>query len=172
METLECIKTRRSRRKFQDKEIPKEIIEKIIEAGKCAPSGDNKQPWKFFIIRDVNIKKAIADLDDVYNKQIIPGCDFILIVGVETNLSPINYIEDGVLAAQNILLACHDLGLGAVYLSGFNLNEPQEAIDIQEIVKMPAQIMPIAMLLIGYPDPNEQIGSKSLKNNIDLIEYR
>jgi nitroreductase len=159
-------------RKFLKQEVPEDLINKIIDAGKCAPSGDNKQPWKFFIIRDMNIKNAIADLDDVYNKQIIPGCDFILIVGVDTNISSVSYIEDGVLAAQNILLACHDLGLGAVYLSGFNLKEPQEAIDIQTVVKMPEQIMPVAMLLIGYPDPNEQIVSKSLKSNKDLIEYR
>ncbi|MCX6745999.1 MAG: nitroreductase family protein [Candidatus Parcubacteria bacterium] len=172
METLECIKTRRSRRKFLDKEVPQEIIEKIIEAGKCAPSGDNKQPWKFYIIREKNIKKAIVTLDDVYNKQIIPGCDFILIVGVDTNLSPISYIEDGVIAAQNVLLACHDLGLGAVYLSGFNLKDPQDAKGIQKAVNIPDSIMPISMLLIGYPDPHEQIGSKSLKNNKDLIEYR
>jgi nitroreductase len=76
------------------------------------------------------------------------------------------------LAAQNILLACHDLGLGAVYLSGFNLNRPEDHQEVQKIVKLPQTIIPVAMLLIGYPDSSEKIGKKSLKDNKDLIDYR
>jgi len=69
------------------------------------------------------------------------------------------------------LLACHDLALGAVYLSGFNLNRPEDHQEVQKIVKMPEDIIPVAMLLVGYPDPSEKIGKKSLKNNKDLIAY-
>jgi nitroreductase len=172
METLECIKTRRSIRKFLDKQISAESIEKIIEAGKCAPSADNRQPWKFYIIRDKSIKAKLADSEDEYNKQVIPNCDFILVVGINIEISPVCWVEEGALAAQNILLACHDLGLGAVYLSGFNLNRPEDHQEVQKIMGMPENIIPVAMLLIGYPDPSEKIGNKSLKNNNDLIEYR
>ncbi len=172
METLECIKSRRSMRKFINKNVPEEIIIKLIEAGKCAPSADNRQPWKFYIVKDNIIKAELAALDDEYNKQIIPSCDFILIISVDLKLSPVCWIEDGALAAQNILLACHNLGLGAVYLSGFNLNKSEDHQAVQKAVKMPNDIMPVAMLLIGYPDPSEKIGKKTFKNNKDLIEYR
>ena len=59
MDIMELIKSRRSIRSFEDKEIPKELIEKIIEAGAWAPSAINMQPWKFIAITN---KKVISDI--------------------------------------------------------------------------------------------------------------
>ena len=52
MELMEGLLTRRSVRKFQDKPIPKELLEKVVEAGEYAPSAHNTQPWEFLIIQD------------------------------------------------------------------------------------------------------------------------
>lgn len=59
---LKIIKNRRSIRRYKDQEVPDELIEKIIEAGRWAPSGDNGQPWRFVIVRDPETKKALGKI--------------------------------------------------------------------------------------------------------------
>ena len=57
---LELMKTRRSIRRYQEKDVPDELLEKIMEAGRWAPSGDNGQPWRFIVVRDFETKKALS----------------------------------------------------------------------------------------------------------------
>jgi nitroreductase len=57
---LELMKTRRSIRRYQDRDVPDELLEQIMEAGRWAPSGDNGQPWRFIVVRDVETKKALS----------------------------------------------------------------------------------------------------------------
>jgi len=59
---LKIIKTRRSIRRYKDKYVPDELLEKIIEAGRWSPSGDNGQPWRFIIVRDPETKKALGKI--------------------------------------------------------------------------------------------------------------
>src|SRR3972149_4082068 len=59
---LEIMKTRRSIRRFKPKDVPDELLEKIIEAGRWSPSGDNGQPWRFIIVRDPETKKALGKI--------------------------------------------------------------------------------------------------------------
>ena len=66
-EVIKCIKERRSIRNFLDKKIPKEIIEEIIEAGKYAPSAEDRQPWKFIVVTK---KELIQELSNEIKKQI------------------------------------------------------------------------------------------------------
>ena len=172
METLECIKTRRSRRKFLDKDVPQELIEKIIETGKYAPSSENSQPWHFFLIKDENLKEKFAAINYKENEDAILSCDFILVVCVDKEKSPTRFVEDGVLASQNMALAIHDLGLGCVYLSGYKLDDPKKEKNIQQLFDIPGQFMPICLLLVGFPDPDEKLEPKTLRDNKDLIEYR
>jgi len=172
METLECIKTRRSRRKFLNKEVSSDLIAKIIETGKCAPSSMDCQPWQFYIIKDEKLKEKFAEINHEENKPIILSCDFILVICVDKEKSPSRFIEDGVLASQNMALAIHDLGLGCVYLSGYKPNDPAKEKEIQEIFDIPQNNIPICMLLVGYPAPNEKLDEKILRDNKDLIEYR
>jgi nitroreductase len=172
MKNLECIKTRRSRRKFLSKEVSSDLIEKIVDAGKYAPSSMNSQPWKFYIIKNQNLKKKFADINYEENKEPILTCDFILVICVDKEESPARFIEDGVLASQNMSLTIHDLGLGSVYLSGYKTGEPKKEKDIQKIFNIPAKYIPICLLLTGYPDSNEELENKILKANDDLIEYK
>jgi len=172
METLECIKTRRSKRKFLNKEVSQETIEKIIEAGKCAPSSENLQPWQFFIIKDKNLKEKFAAINYKENEDAILSCNFILVICVDKEKSPSRFIEDGVISSQNMSLAIHDLGLGCVYLSGYKSDDSEKEKNIQKLFNIPEQFMPICLLLVGFPDPDEKLETKILRDNKDLIEYR
>ena len=172
MEVLECIKTRRSRRKFLTKEVPNDLIAKIVEAGKCAPSSMDCQPWQFYIIKDKKLKEEFAGIGYDENKEPVLTCDLILVICIDKEKSPSRFVEDAVLASQNMALAIHDLGLGCVYLSGYKTDDPEKEKQIQKLFDISVQYMPICLLLVGYPDPNEKLEEKTLRDNKDLIEYR
>jgi nitroreductase len=152
--------------------VPDETIEKIIEAGKCAPSSHNSQPWQFYIIRDQNLKESYAKIDYDENKEAIITCDFILVICIDKEKSPVRFIEDGNLASQNMSLAIHNLGLGSVYLPAYKADDQTKEENVKRIFNIPANLMPICLLLVGYPDPNEKLEVKTLRENKDLIEYR
>lgn len=162
METIECIEGRRSRRKFLSKDVSASIIRRLLACAANAPSSVDCQPWHFIIVRDNEKKRKLAELKDKDNQQHILTAPISIIVCVNTEKSPSRWIEDGVTATENILLAAHDLGLGSVYVTGFKLSEPKVAEMIREIFNMPKKIMPITVLPIGYPDPSEKLDEKQV----------
>ena len=169
METINCIKTRRSRRLFLEKVIPEEIINQIIECAISAPSSMNCQPWHFVIVKDKQRKEKLAKLKTEDNQQHIMTAPVVIIICVDIEKSPSRYIEDGVTATQNILLAVHDLGLGSVYVTGYNPSDPSVAQEVRNILSIPENIMPITILPIGYIDPSEKLDEKNLADLNNVI---
>ena len=150
METMKAILTRRSIRKYKAKEITKEQVNEIIKAAMYAPSAFNKQPWQFLAVD----KKEI--LDKIF--KIIPHAEMLqqaaaaIIVCGDKNLEEnINLIALNCSAAtQNALLAIHDLGLGAVWVSAYPADETITG--LKKLFNLPENIVPISVLSIGYPD--------------------
>jgi nitroreductase len=126
------------------------------------------QPWHFIIVRNADKKQKLAELKDSDNQQHIMTAPVSIIVCVDTEKSPSRWIEDGVTATENILLAAHDLGLGSVYVTGFKLSKPSVAESIRVIFDIPQNIMPITILPIGYPDLSETLENKEVLN-IDKV---
>lgn len=162
METIDNIKTRRSRRLFLDKEIPKEILNKILECAINAPSSMNCQPWHFVIVKDKNIKEKLAYLKTEHNQKHILTAPVSIIVCVDKEKSPSRWIEDGITATENILLASHDLELGAVYISGFSPSDEEVTKKLKQVLQLPENIIPIVIIPIGYPNPEEKLEEKNL----------
>ena len=86
-----------------------------------------------------------------------------MIVCIDKEKSPSRWIEDGVTATENILLSTHDFGLGAVYIGGFSLSEHEVTAKLQQLLKLPEKIIPITIIPIGYPNPEEKLEEKNLK---------
>jgi len=126
MEILEAIKTRRSIRKFTDKKVSKEDINTLkvskedintlLEAAMQAPSAGNQQPWEFIVIDDRKILDVIPDFHP-YSKMLKESPIAILVCGKIDATKYCGYwVQDCSAATQNILLAAHGVGLGAVWL--------------------------------------------------------
>ncbi|MBI4448104.1 nitroreductase family protein, partial [Candidatus Woesearchaeota archaeon] len=171
METVECIKTRRSRRLFLKKAIPEKIVNKLIECAVNAPSSQNCQPWHFVLITREESKIRLAKLKGEGNDQHILTAPISIAVCVDTKKSPTRWIEDGVVATQNILLAAHDLGLGAVYVTGFKQTHPEVEKEIRKILSLPPHITPITIIPIGYADPSEKLNKKELLNIKGVVHH-
>lgn len=151
MELGEGLLTRRSVRKFvEGKEISKEDRDYILNAAMHAPSARNTQPWEFIVVDDKSIFPSI-----IANH---PYCSFlkdaslaIVVCGnLEEQMAPDYWIADSAAATENLLLACHEKGLGACWCGVFPNEERVTA--FKKIFNLPEHIMPLSLIVIGYPE--------------------
>ena len=175
METFECIKTRRSVRKFLEKEVSNETIEVLIDAARHAPFGGPPkkfcQPWEFIIVKDDKIKGELAlGYED---RQFIKKAPVIIAVCANKNCDK-GYKEWDLivgLADENLLLMAHDLGLGACYISTFTHHDEHKE-DRKRLINalnIPENIELISLIALGYPDESEQKEEKELRGIKELI---
>lgn len=157
VDVLTAIRTRRSIRVFSPVEVEKYKIEKILEAGFCAPNAKDKRPWHFLVSTDKDFLMGLAD-DNNYKPFLTAGC--CIIVCGDRNMEGINefLLEDCASAAQNILLAAHGLGLGATWCS--LLKTCPRYKHIREFFNLPEKIIPIAVLALGYPGEEKTCGPR------------
>lgn len=154
MEVFEAIQKRRSVRKYLDKEVPMELILKVLEAGRLAPSAHNSQPWHYIIVTDSDKRKKIAEsgkwagfLKDT--PVIIVGCG-------DTEASPKWCTVDVTISMQNMVLEATELGLGTCWVGSFDEKTVKETLNIPEKYKV------IALLALGYPANGIDLTSKVL----------
>jgi nitroreductase len=127
---LDFIKERRSIRQYQEKDIPEDEIEMILEAGRWAPSGSNKQPWEFIVVKD---KDKIREIEKVasYGKFIKQVPVLIAIVG-KPSINPKWYIQDTSLASMNMMLMAWALKIGTCWIGTMNREKAKAILDIDK----------------------------------------
>lgn len=163
---LDAIYTRRSIRKFQDKAVPEELLLEILRAGSWAPSGLNNQPWRFTIITDRDLKAKFEPL--THYSSIIASAPALLPVFIDRD-AMYNATKDHQSVGaclQNMLLAAHSLGLGAVWLGEIIKNSHE----IIRLLNLSEHLELMAVVAVGYPADNGR--SPSRKPLDELIVYR
>jgi nitroreductase len=170
MELTEAIKTRRSIRKYQDKEISNELIEKIIDNAHWAPSGMNIQPWQFVVIKDKEklktISKMYADARDrmgIY-KQDTSFIEYINLILVLSSKEQPWAINNCHYAIQNILLSAKSESLGSLCLGA--LMQPEDVTKLKQMCKVPENLELIMPVVIGYPDEQPEPTKRKSVSNI------
>lgn len=149
MELMDTILTRRSIRKFTKDKVSNVEIKELIRAGMQAPSAGNKQPWHFVVINDQKKLNAITKFHK-YAKMLKQAPTAILVCGEVKEEDTCGYwIQDCSAATQNILLAAHSKGLGAVWLGIFPTEERMEG--IRKLLNLPKKIYPLSLIAIGHP---------------------
>lgn len=150
MNTIEAIFTRRSIRKYQEKPVEPEKIETLLKAAMYAPSAMNEQPWRFLVLTDRTLFPKILKVHP-YATMLKSAPLAILVCGdLDIEKVPGNWVLDCSCAAQNILLAAHALGLGAVWAGVYPEGERMQA--LTELCHLPARVLPFALIGVGYPD--------------------
>lgn len=175
MDTINCIKTRRSKRKFLDKNVPDGIIKKLIDCARHAPFGGPpiKEPqlWEFIIVKDREIKEKLAL--QYKDRKYLKESSVIIAVCADKNKDT-DYQDWDItasLAIENILLAAHNLGLGACFVTTFTHHEKHKADrkKLIEALNLPGHIELIALIPIGYSDPSEEIAKKELREIDEIV---
>lgn len=151
MDILKAVKERRSIRDFQKKEIPQDIIDKLIDALIWAPSAGNLQARKFYFIKDESIKKKIAAaaLKQHFIAEaplVVIGCtDSRIVYKYGERGIDLYSIQDVACSLMGMMLVAHENGLGSVWVGAFHEDV------VSDILKLPRHLRPVAIVSIGYP---------------------
>ncbi len=149
MELLEAIFTRRSVRKFTGEPVQEDNLQTILRAGCYAPSATNRQPWRFVVIRDPKTLEAISKIQP-FSKMIPQAGCCIVVCGDKERQGMMGFlVEDCSAAMQNMLLAAHGLGLGAVWCGLYPV--PLFTKPVAKLLGLPAKIVPVGMMALGIP---------------------
>lgn len=173
MDLFEAIKGRRSIRAFKSTPIPEALLDKILEAASSAPSAGNFQAWEFIVIKDASLKS------ELYRKATDHPfiCDAPINIVVCVNQAwysegygdrgkELYSICDAAAATENIHLAAHGLGLGSCWVGDF-----KDAV-VSELLGLPPNVKPVAIVPIGYPDmtPSPRV-KRPLGDSIHIEKY-
>jgi len=156
MDFFETVTNRKSVREFSEKEVGKEVLEKIIDAGHLAATARNEQPWEFIITSDKEILKKICSFCP--NGPFIKNAPHLIVVFSKDTKY---YIEDSSAATQNMLLAIESLGLGGCWVAG---DKKDYAEEVGTIFNVPEGYRLVSMISVGYPKkPQTPKAKKSIK---------
>ena len=151
METFDAIKGRRSVRSYTDKEIPREQLEKIMDAATWSPSGGNEQPWEFIVVENKDdIKKVKTFSPGIFGNPaaIIIVCRDLkraYEVCGELGRDTLSMMDIS-MASQNIMLAGYELGIGSCAVRSFGISA------IKRLYDLPDHIYPELLITLGYPE--------------------
>ena len=169
MNTFNTILKRRSIRKFKDIKVEEEKIEKLLISAMAAPSARNMQPWEFYVITN---EEKIQELRNTgknmdFNSQLI-----IIVCGNRTRTITQNdndfWIQDCSAAVENILLCATELELGSVWCGLFPVVERAEK--VSEILNLEKEIVPMALLHIGYSDEEKEERTQYKEDYVHMYE--
>ena len=148
MTLYDIIAQRRSIRKYTKQPVSDEVIKELLEAAMCAPSAGNRQPWCFVVINDRKIMNEIPKYHPY--AQMLKEAAVAIFVCCVINLENKGFgVEDCSAATQNILLAAHASGLGAVWIGIYPVESLVTA--TKKLLSLPEHIIPISLISIGYP---------------------
>jgi len=149
MDAMEAILTRRSIRRYTPQPVPSALISQVLEAAMSAPSAGNEQPWQFVVITDRRILDEIPRLHP-YADMLKEASAAILVCG-DLRLEKYGgyWVQDCSAATENLLLAAHANGLGAVWV-GIYPKEDRVG-RIRKLLGLPEQVIPLCVIPLGYP---------------------
>lgn len=163
MEFQDVIRKRRSVRHYIDRAVPEEMVFKLLDAARWAPTGGNLQPWEFILVRNQENRERLVDATFLgYMTKTGKPQKWILeaplIIAVCANAKAViarygygelgrtNVLMDVAAAIENLLLAAVDLGLSACWISGFDHEK------VVRILKVPESVKTLALVPVGYTD--------------------
>ena len=150
--TVDDIMTRTSVRAYSDRPVAKETVDTLLRAAMAAPTAGNRQPWRFVVIDD---KSTLEYIGHNFKTMSMAGKAQLAVVmcgDVNATFSGegVGYwIQDVSAASENLLLAAHAMGLGAVWCGIYPMTERVEQFSSR--LALPADIIPMACICIGYP---------------------
>lgn len=161
LDVLSAISTRRSIREYTEQTITDEQLNTILNAGFCSPSAKNKRPWNFIVIKNKDQLMKLSKTN--INGKTIKHANCCIIVCGDKILQGTKelLIADCSASTQNMLLASHGLGIGAVWCGIIQNSDWKK--QIVTLFKLPESIVPISVISLGYP---KEI--KTSENRFDL----
>lgn len=158
MDALEAIRKRRSVREYTGESISREDLEKIVDAGRLAATGHNKQPWDFIIVTEIELIQQLKVAAQWMEKA---GAIIVVVMDPSSRW----WVEDGAAAVENMLIASTALGYGSCWLEGYTLMHEEE---FKALLEVPDDKRLLTLVPIGVPETWPTKEKKALK---DIIHW-
>ena len=168
---IENIMTRTSIRQFKNQPVEQEKIDILLKAAMAAPTAVNLQPWHFIVIDDKATIDLLSGNQPTNAPLLIALCgdtDKTMMPDGKTKL-PDFWVEDVSAATENLLLAAHALGLGAVWTGVYPAME--RTAEVANVLNCPNNIVPLAVVRVGYPDESPEPKNKFKEENISYNKF-
>lgn len=169
MDVLDAIFTRRSIRKYTGEQVSEENLKTILKAGFSAPSAHNYRPQHFVVVRDKTSLEGITSFHPYAKMLPNAGCGIIVCGDTEKQNATGFLVEDCSASIQNMLLAAHGLGLGAVWCGLYphdQLTKP-----MAELLKLPKAIIPIGLVVLGHKDQEREAPDRYEEEKVHFEEW-
>ena len=148
MDAMDAILSRRSIRRYTSQKVSDGLIKELLEAAMNAPSAGDERPWHFVVIDDRNILEKVTRFHPY--SGMLRKAQVAILVCVDLDLGNEGFlVQDGSAATENLLIAAHAKGLGAVWLGIYPLRERMTG--MVELLDLPERILPLSLISIGYP---------------------
>jgi len=167
MELIEALKARRSIRRYKPDKIPDDVLERVLEAARIAPSAGNAQPWKFLVVRDSRLKSEL--IEACRGQRFIAEADAIIVAcGLPRQARHIggrwsSAQVDVACAFTQLLLQAWQEGLGTCWIGAYD-----EA-KVKRLLNIPDEVEVYALTPLGYPA--EQPGPTPRKPLAEIVCY-
>lgn len=169
---LDVIQTRVSVRHFTDEAITDAQIETLLRAAMSAPTAVNKQPWAFVVIDDKDILKTIGE--EFPNSRVQNGATLCIAVCGDMSKALEGeaqgyWVEDTSAATENMLLAAHAMGLGALWVGTYPIQDRVER--TKQLLNLPEHIIPMCLVTLGHPAEQPEVKDKFKIENIHYNKW-
>jgi len=149
MDALEAMRTRRSIRKFTEEPVPDDVLERLFRAAMAAANSGGQQPWRFIVVDDPKLRDELASLK-IERGPYYRSPQLIVVCGdIGSMRWKMHWLADCAAAIQNLLLAAHALGLGAVWQELYPYHE--RVAKVRGLLGIPDTVYPMAVISIGHP---------------------
>ncbi|MEK6727842.1 MAG: nitroreductase family protein [Candidatus Omnitrophota bacterium] len=163
MDALEAIKKRRSIREYKDKPILKDLLGRIVDAGRFAATARDIQPWEFIVITDPAILKRIGEIAE-NGKFVSKAKACIAVYSSDTKY----YLEDGCAATQNMLVAATAEGIASCWVAG---DKKPYCNDISNLLHVPSGFKLISLISLGHPRLEEDFRIKEKRPLGEVLHW-
>ncbi|GAW28467.1 nitroreductase family protein [Carboxydocella sp. ULO1] len=167
-----AIAERRSVRRFSGEAVADATITRILEAALQAPSAGNLQPWKFYVVKKQESKKALGEA--AWQQEFIASAPVVIVVSALPELVAAHYgprgrdlyvIQDTAAAIMNLLLAAHAVGLGSCWVGAFLEKE------VRRIIGAGEDELPVAIIPLGYAaEESAKPARRSLNDCVVILD--
>lgn len=151
---IDCIMTRHSVRSYKADAVPDSTVEKILKAGMAAPTACNQQAWELVVVNKAELKDTLGGISR--GASMIKDCAFAIVVCGNKSLffegektGGKYWDQDCSAVTENMLLAAHALGLGAVWCGVYPMEDRMES--VRTILNLPDNLIPLNVIAFGYP---------------------
>ena len=167
MDAMTALYSRRSIRLFTDKHVPEHMIQDILRAAMCAPSAGNERPWHFIVVTDRALLDEIPKVHP-YAAMVKHAHTAILVCG-DQKLEKYKgcWVLDCAAATQNLLIAAHAKGLGAVWCGVYPMED--RIANFKKLFDLPEHLVPFSLVPLGFPnetrEPMERFDASRIHEN-------